>query len=158
MNVYCFDTIIGRIGIAETNGSITNLYFETDTLPRNNIECKTPLLAEASRQLDRYLAGDLKKFTLPLNPGGTPFMQLVWSLLREIPYGRTATYKEIAIKIGNEKASRAIGMANSRNPIPIFIPCHRIIGASGALTGYRGGVAVKKTLLDMEGKADNAFF
>jgi methylated-DNA-[protein]-cysteine S-methyltransferase len=157
MNICFYNTIIGKIGIAEIDGSITNLYFENDTLPQNVTECETPLLSEASQQLDRYLGGELKKFTLPLYPVGTPFMKQVWAQLCDIPYGQTVTYKEIAIKTGNEKAARAVGLANNRNPIPIFIPCHRVIGTNGTLTGYRGGLAVKKILIDMEGIAANAF-
>lgn len=152
MNICFYNTVIGKIGIAETGGSITNLYFESDALPKHATQCETPLLVEAAQQLDRYLAGKLKQFTLPLLPVGTPFMRRVWVQLCNIPYGQTATYKEIAIKIGNEKASRAVGLANNRNPIPVFIPCHRVIGANGALTGYRGGLAIKKILLDIEGK------
>lgn len=152
MNIYFYHTVIGKIGISETDGSITNLYFEEDNLPQNGIQCETLLLAEASQQLDHYLAGKLKKFTLPLAPNGTPFMKQVWTQLSYIPYGQTVTYKEIAIKLGNKKASRAVGMANNRNPIPVFIPCHRVIGANGALTGYRGGLTLKKRLLDMEGQ------
>lgn len=150
MNIYFYNTVIGRIGIAETGGSITNVYFEKDILPQNITEGETPLLVEASQQLDKYLMGKLKQFTLPLSPIGTPFMKRVWEQLCDIPYGQTATYKDIAIKTGNGKASRAIGLANNRNPIPVFIPCHRVIGSNGTLTGYRGGLGVKKILLDIE--------
>lgn len=157
MNVYFYQSAIGLLGIAETDGSITNLYFATDPLPPHMTECQTPLLAEAARQLNRYLAGRLKEFALPLNPVGSPFMNQVWSQLCEIPYGQTDTYKGIAAKLGNEKASRAVGMANHRNPIPIFIPCHRVIGTNGALTGYRGGLAAKKRLLAIEGVSRHAW-
>lgn len=152
MNICFYETSLGRIGIAEHDGSITNLYFESDSLPQHATKRETPLLAEASQQLSRYLAGELKDFTLPLSPAGTRFMQQVWEVLCEIPYGKTATYKQVAAKVGNEKAVRAVGMANNRNPIPIFIPCHRVIGSNGALIGYRGGLAVKENLLSMEGK------
>ena len=158
MNIYFYNTVIGKIGIAETGGSITNLYFENDTLPQNATEEETPLLVEAAQQLNRYLMGTLKQFTLPLAPSGTPFMKQVWQHLCDVPYGQTATYKEIAAKTGNEKASRAIGLANNRNPIPVFIPCHRIIGSNGTLIGYRGGLEVKKILLNIERKQDKAFF
>ena len=150
MNIYFYHTLIGKIGIAETGGSITNVFFEKDILPQNVTEVETPLIVEASQQLDSYLMGKLQHFTLPLSPVGTPFMQRVWVQLCTIPYGETATYKEIAVKTGNGKASRAIGLANNRNPIPVFIPCHRVIGSNGTLTGYRGGLGVKKILLDLE--------
>lgn len=152
MNIYFYNTTIGKIGIAETGGSITNVYFETDILPQKATQNQTPLLLEAGRQLACYLQGDLQNFVLPLQPAGTPFMQLVWEQLCAIPYGQTASYKEIAAKVGNEKASRAVGLANNRNPIPIFIPCHRVIGANGSLTGYRGGLGVKQILLKLERK------
>jgi len=155
MNICFYNTVIGKIGIAEKDGSITNVYFERDILPQHVTEGETPLLVEAAQQLDRYLVGKLQKFTLPLSPVGTPFMKQVWAQLCDIPYGQTATYKEIAVKTGNGKAARAIGLANNRNPIPVFIPCHRVIGSNGTLTGYRGGLGVKKILLDIERKQDN---
>lgn len=149
-NVFFYETDIGRIGIAENGEKITNLYFENDRLPQNMQICETPVLKEAFRQLKCYLDGELKSFSLPLEPDGTEFMKKVWASLCEIPYGKTATYKEIAAKIGNPNSSRAVGMANNRNPIPIFIPCHRVIGADGSLTGYRGGLEIKNKLLSLE--------
>lgn len=152
MPVYYYETEIGRIGIAEKNGSITHLYFETDQVPPELSVFESPLLKEAARQLKDYLAGELKEFSLPIDYEGTAFMKEVWAALSEIPFGQTASYKELAVKIGNPKASRAVGLANNRNQIPIFIPCHRVIGANGALTGYRGGLEVKKRLLELEKK------
>lgn len=147
----CFkQTAIGRIGIAEENGSITNLYFETDTLPQNACLSETEVITEAFRQLDAYLSGELQTLTVPLAPQGTDFMRTVWAALCRVPYGKTACYKEIAIAAGSPKAARAVGLANNRNPIPLFIPCHRVIGSDGKLTGYRGGLAIKKLLLDIE--------
>jgi len=119
-------------------------------LPEDLQLCETPLLKEAARQLDSYFAGELKEFSLPLEPSGTAFMKQVWAALCEIPYGKTATYGEIAGKVGRPKAARAVGLANNRNPIPIFIPCHRVIGTDGSLTGYRGGLEMKKRLLELE--------
>jgi methylated-DNA-[protein]-cysteine S-methyltransferase len=119
-------------------------------LPRDMQLTETPLLKEAARQLESYFAGELKEFSLPLEPSGTDFMKQVWSALCEIPFGKTATYGEIAERIGRPKAARAVGLANNRNPIPIFIPCHRVIGADGSLTGYAGGLDMKKKLLDLE--------
>ncbi|GFP76348.1 methylated-DNA--[protein]-cysteine S-methyltransferase [Clostridium fungisolvens] len=150
MSIYSYELKIGKIAIVENDGKITNLYFENDKIPQDIKVQETPILKEAARQLKSYLMGDLKEFSLSLEPEGTPFMKDVWLKLCEIPYGETVSYKSIATKIGNPKASRAIGLANNRNPIPIFIPCHRVIGADGSLIGYRGGIELKKTLLDME--------
>lgn len=150
MQLYFYQTTIGEIGIGEERGSITNLYFETDPIPRDAEIGETEGIKEAFRQLNAFLAGELKQFSLPLAPCGTDFMRKVWEILCEVPYGKTASYKDIAAAVGNPQAVRAIGLANNRNPIPIFIPCHRIIGSSGKLTGYRGGLALKKKLLALE--------
>jgi methylated-DNA-[protein]-cysteine S-methyltransferase len=147
---YFYDYSIGRIGITEKDGKITNVYITNKELPRDMQLTETPLLKEAARQLESYFAGELKEFSLPLEPSGTDFMKQVWSALCEIPFGKTATYGEIAERIGRPKAARAVGLANNRNPIPIFIPCHRVIGADGSLTGYAGGLDMKKKLLDLE--------
>lgn len=148
--MYFYETAIGRIGIAEKDGYITNLYFENDEVPQNIEINETAILKEAAQQLNRFLAGEMKDFALPLAPEGTDFMKAAWKALQEIPYGKTATYKDIAIITDKPKACRAIGLANNRNPIPIFIPCHRVIGSNGKLTGYRGGLDLKKKLLDIE--------
>jgi methylated-DNA-[protein]-cysteine S-methyltransferase len=145
------DTALGRIGIAEEHGSITNLFFEScDAIPQNVDSCETAVIREAFRQLEAFLAGKLQSFSLPFAPSGTEFMRAVWNCLAAIPYGTTASYKEIAIAAGTPKACRAVGLANNKNPIPIFIPCHRIIGTDGRLVGYRGGLEIKKVLLDLE--------
>jgi methylated-DNA-[protein]-cysteine S-methyltransferase len=104
----------------------------------------------AAGQLRAYFAGELREFDLPLAPRGTPFQQEVWAALREIPYGSTIGYAELAARIGRPSAARAVGAANGRNPIAVAIPCHRVIGASGALTGYGGGLGRKRLLLDLE--------
>ena len=101
-------------------------------------------------QIKDYLNGKRKSFDIAINPNGTEFMKKVWYELCKIPYGSTVTYKEIAKNIGNEKACRAVGSANNKNPIPIIIPCHRVIGTNGKLIGYRGGVGLKKKLLELE--------
>ena len=106
---------------------------------------------EAANQLTAYFAGDLEEFDLPLAPTGTEFRMRVWNALDEIPYGQTASYGQIATATGNPKASRAVGMANHHNPIAIVIPCHRVVGSSGALTGYGGGLDRKTHLLALEG-------
>lgn len=108
------------------------------------------VLAELERQLEAYFAGSLKTFDLPLAPKGTPFQLEVWAALQEIPYGTTTTYGGIAKKIGRADAMRAVGAANGQNPIPIVIPCHRVIGANGSLTGFGGGIDMKRWLLAHE--------
>jgi methylated-DNA-[protein]-cysteine S-methyltransferase len=107
-------------------------------------------LGEATSQLRAYFAGELREFDLPLAPDGTAFQQEVWAALREIPYGHTISYAELAAAVGRPGAARAVGAANGRNPIAVVIPCHRVIGASGALTGYGGGLGRKRLLLDLE--------
>lgn len=150
MAVFFYETDIGTIGIEENNGFISNVYFGKDNM-QNDIEIKeTKLLEEASIQLNKYIKGELKEFSLPLSPKGTEFMNEVWNGLCEIPYGEVLTYKEMGEKIGRAKAARAVGLACNRNPIPIFIPCHRIVGSSGKLTGYLGGIDIKEKLLNLE--------
>lgn len=107
-------------------------------------------LDEAVRQLDAYFQGTLRTFDLPLAPQGTPFQQTVWEALRRIPYGQTVSYGELARRIGRPAAVRAVGLANGSNPIAIVIPCHRVIGANGTLTGYGGGLPTKQALLALE--------
>ena len=111
-----------------------------------------PLLRQAAEQLDQYFAGSRRAFDLPLAPRGTPFQQGVWAALRAIPYGETRTYREIAGQVGNPKACRAVGMANHCNPLAIVVPCHRVVGTDGRLTGYAGGLDIKQLLLDLEAR------
>lgn len=147
---FLYDTILGRIGIAEECGAITNVFFGHTVVPKEYIVAETPLLQEAANRLNEYLAGERTEFHLPLQPEGTPFQQSCWKVLLTVPYGETITYGEQANLLGNPNASRAVGRANGMNPISIFIPCHRVIGANGSLTGYAGGVEIKKRLLDLE--------
>jgi methylated-DNA-[protein]-cysteine S-methyltransferase len=107
---------------------------------------------DAVVQLEQYFAGERTVFDVPLGATGTPFQQQVWDALKTIPYGATATYRDIAGAIGSPKAVRAVGLANGRNPISIIVPCHRVVGANGALTGYGGGLAAKQLLLDLESR------
>ena len=111
---------------------------------------KPRLFTEAARQLGAYFRGESKEFDLALHPAGTPFQKKVWSLLREIPAGTTITYAELAERTGNPRAHRAVGAANGKNPLPIIIPCHRVIGSNGRLTGYAGGLEAKRRLLELE--------
>jgi len=149
-SMFFYQTALGEIGIIESGNAITNLYLEKELIPRDAVVDETETLKEAGKQLQDYLAEKLKDFTLPLAPAGTEFMLRVWESLRAIPYGETRSYQEIAQSVGNKKASRAVGLANNRNPIPIFIPCHRVIGANKKLTGYRGGLVIKAHLLELE--------
>jgi methylated-DNA-[protein]-cysteine S-methyltransferase len=109
-----------------------------------------PAVAAAVEQIDAYFAGALTEFSLPLDPAGTDFQRRVWLALADIPYGETESYGELAARVGNPKACRAVGLANGRNPIPLVLPCHRVIGANGSLTGYGGGLELKQRLLDHE--------
>jgi len=149
-NVFFYHTDIGKIGIEENGASITKLYFNGETIQKNEIAHETALLREAGKQMMEYLAGKRKLFDLPIAPSGTSFQQKVWKALLEIPYGETQSYGEIAERIEQKKAYRAVGMANNKNPIPIFIPCHRVIGANGKLVGYGGGIEIKEYLLNLE--------
>jgi methylated-DNA-[protein]-cysteine S-methyltransferase len=108
------------------------------------------VLSEAERQLAEYFAGRRTEFDLPLDPAGTPFQQKVWSALRSIPFGETRTYAEVATQIGHPGAARAVGAASGRNPLSIVAPCHRVVGTSGELTGFAGGLEVKARLLAFE--------
>lgn len=144
------DFPFGRFGVEEKEGAVTHLYLNPAGAVLPAEERETPLLAEAMRQLAEYFAGERREFELPLAPEGTPFMRRVWAELVKVPYGATATYGEIVERIGNPGGSRAVGLANNRNPIAIIIPCHRIIGSSGKLVGYAGGVELKERLLALE--------
>lgn len=144
--IFYYDTYAGRIGIAEEDGAITNLIFsERDW----KVE-ETELIKETKRQLDEYFAGKRKEFDVPTRLEGTEFQKRVWNELKNIPYGKTVTYKDIAEAVGCPKGYRAVGLANNRNPISIIYPCHRVIGSNGSLTGYGGGLDVKEKLLALE--------
>lgn len=142
-----FDTSIGLITLVESDGAITELRFGAEP---SGAAGETPLLSRAREQLLEYLAGARREFDLPLRPEGTDFQMRCWRSLCAIPYGQTISYGEQAARVGNPKACRAVGMANNRNPIPILIPCHRVIGRDGALTGYGGGLHIKELLLRLE--------
>ena len=150
-NIFYYETDIGKIGIIEQDGNITELLLPNSNPPvEKHTARETEVLQQAGRQLLEYFRGERKKFKLPLKPAGTKFMQLVWAELLKIPYGETRSYGDIAKNVGHDKAYRAVGLANNRNPIPIFVPCHRVIGAKGELVGYGGGLSVKEYLLQLE--------
>jgi len=149
-NVFYYDTKIGRLEIEENGDAITKINFAHKDIEEVIEKKETLLLKEAIKQLNEYFEGKRNLFDLPLAPEGTEFQKKVWSALKEIPFGETKSYGEIAKVIGNEKASRAVGMANNKNPIMIVIPCHRVIGANGKLVGYAGGIEIKEILLNLE--------
>ena len=149
------DSPIGPLRLVERDGAVTQIEFspfrESDGRPRGERDDAHPVLVETARQLAAYFAGDLTVFDLPLAPVGSDFQQRVWKELQLIEYGETASYGEIAMRLGKTNAaSRAVGLANGSNPIPIVIPCHRVIGANGTLTGYAGGLPRKQALLELE--------
>lgn len=149
MDLLTLTTPFGPMALAGEGAFVTRLYLPNEAPP--SILChETPVLAEARAQLLAYLSGERRAFSLPLRPAGTPFQLAVWEALKAIPWGELRTYGQIAAAIGRPKAVRAVGQANHRNPIPIFIPCHRVVGAGGKLTGYGGGLDLKEKLLDLE--------
>jgi methylated-DNA-[protein]-cysteine S-methyltransferase len=148
-NIFFYDYPIGKIGIAEEDGAISRVFFGNGKTAGFNI-AESPLIRKAAAQLVEYFDGKRKEFDVPLTPRGTDFQISVWKALQNIPFGETRSYKDIAVLIGREKAVRAVGMANNRNPIVIIIPCHRVIGHDGSLTGYGGGLPAKRFLLDLE--------
>jgi len=151
--IFVRETIIGPMAIGGDEEFVTHLYLPNSTAKLKNFDREeTPLAREAFRQLELYLDGRLREFNLPLKPEGTPFLKRVWGKLLEVPYGKTASYKDIAIASGNPKATRAVGMANAKNPIAIIIPCHRIIGTNGKLVGFGGGLDLKSWLLELEAR------
>jgi len=136
--------------ISEENGAIINVGFNKDKIPNCYEKRETPLLKNAAKQFEEYFNGKLKVFDLPIILKGTDFQIKVWKALQTIPYGETRSYGQLAAVTGNPRASRAVGMANNRNPIPIIVPCHRIIGHNGKLVGYAGGIELKEKLLYLE--------
>lgn len=145
---YVYNTVLGKITIACNKETIIAVNFGAI---EEFGECKpTQLTDRAAQQLNEYFTGERQIFDIPIYAEGTPFQKLVWNALQTIPYGQTRSYKEIAVMIGKPKACRAVGMANNKNPISIIIPCHRVIGSDGSLTGYGGGLSIKKYLLALE--------
>lgn len=147
------ETPVGPLSVTATKTAVTQVCFGTQ-IPGDSIPCTgtdTPvLLHQAARELREYFSGTRRTFTLPLAPAGTEFQKKVWKALQTIPYGQTRTYKQIAIQIGHNQSFRAVGMANNRNPIVILVPCHRVVGYDGTLTGYAGGLDIKERLLTLE--------
>ncbi|MFY0543661.1 methylated-DNA--[protein]-cysteine S-methyltransferase [Brevibacillus sp. H7] len=160
---------IGPLLLASTEEGLCFIEFGEEEIALPNLQrwCRKTFLGAvpipddemnraAKQQLEEYLAGTRTAFDLPIRLYGTPFQKAVWTELTRIPYGETRSYKDIALSIGAVKAVRAIGGANNRNPIPIVVPCHRVIGSNGALVGYGGGLAIKEHLLKLEGYFDQS--
>ena len=146
---------VGKLKLVARNKGLVAILWENDNPKRVKLtelkeEIKHPLLMAAEEQLQNYFAKKLSKFSLPLDMHGTLFQQAVWQALLTIPFGETRSYAQIAIQIGNPKAVRAVGAANGKNPLSIIVPCHRVIGSNGSLTGFAGGLEIKTILLNLE--------
>lgn len=142
------DSPIGPLTLIEQGGYLTHLLF--GQIPQEGKESDTPVLSQTRLELAEYFRRERQVFQVPLAPQGTPFQRLCWQALLQIPYGEIISYGTLAQRIGHPKAFRAVGGANHRNPISILIPCHRVVGVDGSLTGYGGGLAKKKFLLQLE--------
>lgn len=142
-----YESPIGRLYLLEKEGFLTEIALVHST---QETQKETDFLITVIKQLDEYFAGKRKVFEFPIMPEGTQFQKKVWKELLNIPYGTTCSYKQIAEKIGNPKAYRAVGMANNKNPIMIVVPCHRVVGTNGSLVGYAGGLDIKSKLLLLE--------
>ena len=145
---YTYKSPVGKLEIKDNGKAITKISFGGEE--KNNACSPSPLIKQAITQLEEYFDGKRQAFDLPISLSGTDFQKKVWKALCEIPYGKTQSYIEIAAKIGNPKAYRAVGTANNKNPIVIVIPCHRVIGKNGDLTGYAGGIDKKLLLIKLE--------
>lgn len=150
------DSPLGPLLLLADDGGLTGIYMQPHRHGPDGVDAAwirdDERFAEARVQLDAYFVGELQRFELPLNPTGTAFQREVWAALRTIPYGETRSYGEIAEQIGRPGTARAVGLANGRNPLSIVVPCHRVVGASGSLTGYGGGIERKQLLLDLEAR------
>ena len=142
--------LFDKIAIAELDGKITNLFVGKDIINEPFIYLETEMIKKAHDELVEYFNKERTNFDIPFHLEGTPFQKKVWEALQKIPYGKVATYKDIALKVGSEKAYQAVGTAISKNPLPIFIPCHRVINSDDRLGGYRLGLDIKKYLLILE--------
>ncbi len=158
----CIDSPVGPLDlIADADGALTHLLFPGErhaALRDPRLRRDPGPFAEVISQLGEYFAGERTRFDLALAPAGTPFQQAVWAALRTIPYGETRTYTEQAVAVGRPSAVRAVGAANGRNPIAIVVPCHRVVGADGSLTGFGGGIDRKRWLLGHERQDEHALF
>lgn len=141
---------LGEVLLEARDGALVKALFAPFEAPPGEPSPDDPLLAQAAGELAEYFAGQRRDFTVPARPPGTPFQQAVWAELRRVPYGTTATYSQLAARIGSPAAVRAVGSANGRNAVAVLVPCHRVIGSDGNLRGYAGGVERKTALLAIE--------
>lgn len=153
---------VGRLKLVASSNALVAVLWEQERpnrvkLPALELDAQQPILLEAERQLNEYFSGTRTEFDLPLEPDGSEFQKRVWRALREIPFGQTRSYLDLAKTVGSAKAVRAVGAANSRNPLSIVVPCHRVIGANGSLTGFAGGLGAKAKLLALEAKGSSVF-
>ena len=151
MNYQYLDTPIGRLRLVSRGEHLVGIEFEGQQRAPEGEETSDPVLTACAAPLQEYFAGRRRTFTLPLAPKGTPFQRAVWHALETIPFGELRSYREVAEAIGKPTAVRAVGAANGRNPLPIVVPCHRVVGSDGSLTGFAGGVEIKRRLLVLEG-------
>jgi methylated-DNA-[protein]-cysteine S-methyltransferase len=149
-NLFYYEFPTGKLGITEDGKGLSGVFFCNEKKPDDFSISETPLIKKTAMQLYEYFDGKRKTFDLPLSLKGTDFQMAVWEALRSIPFGLTSSYKDVAAKAGNPKACRAVGSAANKNPIVIIIPCHRMLGQDGSLTGYAGGLSMKEFLLKLE--------
>jgi methylated-DNA-[protein]-cysteine S-methyltransferase len=155
------DSPVGTLTLVAVDGALCGLYMvdQRHRPPQESFgapgDPDAEPFAATAEQLAAYFAGELTEFDLPLNLRGTPFQGRVWAALQEIPYGETTTYGELAVELGKPSASRAVGLANGKNPVGVIVPCHRVVGSTGSLTGYGGGLDRKRYLLDFERKTSS---
>lgn len=150
MNYFVYGMPLGRLTIVANDEGLTQILFGPHNV-EGAVRRPSALTNTAATQLQEYFAGKRREFDLPLAPQGTEFQLKVWKSLSDIPYGETRTYAQIAQAVGNPKGFRAVGLANNKNPLPIVVPCHRVIGTGGRLVGYAAGIKVKRYLLELEG-------
>lgn len=151
MNEFILDSPIGKLRIKASEDALSSITFNDTDASNSPSNKSSGIINKAVKQLEEYFEGKRTIFELPLSPEGTDFQQRVWKALQSIPYGQTTTYSELSSKLGDPRAIRAVGKANGQNPIPIIIPCHRVIGANNNLIGYAGGIERKRWLLQHEG-------
>lgn len=157
LHVEWLGTPIGTLRLVSDGASLLSIEFEGRWGSNAGVQSgDDPVLTACARQLTEYFAGERRAFELPLAPAGTAFQHMVWAALAAIPYGEVCSYRDIARAIGRPAAVRAVGAANGRNPLPIVVPCHRVVGSDGSLTGFAGGLAIKRTLLQLEGALPGA--